>query len=120
MWLFSNKYAISLPRANKLQKLVQPKNLTSAKGKHKSYFCTNGGKQCPECVTCVVELLHSGQNLPLELLRGVEDVVLKLLLVLLQHDVTVNQHLLEPHPLAIQHLTHFLHLWVNQVIKFGL
>ncbi|TNN76758.1 hypothetical protein EYF80_013007 [Liparis tanakae] len=30
--------------------------------------------------------------------------------VALQHDVTVNHHLLEPHPLPVQHLTHILHL----------
>lgn len=67
------------------------------------------------CVTCAVELKNSGLDLLLELLRGENKAVLELLLVLLQHDVTVNQHLLEPHPLPIQHLTQILHLWVNQV-----
>ncbi len=65
-------------------------------------------------MTCAVELLQSGLDLLLELLSGEEEAVLKLLLVLLQHRVTVNQHLLEPHPLPIQHFTHILHLWVNQ------
>lgn len=90
---------------------------------HKSCICTNAGiafvgKQGPEFVTCAVELLHSGLDLLPELLRGEEEAVLKLLLVLLQHDVTVNQHLLETHPLVIQHLPHVLHLWVNQDVGF--
>lgn len=63
-------------------------------------------------MTCAVELLQSGLDLLLELLSGEDEAVLKFLFVLLQHDVTVNQHLLEPHPLPIQHFTHILHLRV--------
>lgn len=66
-----------------------------------------------ECVTCFVELLQNGLDLLLELLRGEDEAALKLLLVLLQHRVTVNQHTLEPNPLPIQILTHILHLWVK-------
>lgn len=66
-----------------------------------------------ECVTCFVELLQSGLDLLLELLTGEDEAALKLLPVLLQHRVTVNQHTLEPNPLPIQILTHILHLWVK-------
>lgn len=66
-------------------------------------------------VTCAVELLHSGLDLLFEFLRGKDEGVLKLLLVLLQHDVAVYQHLLEPHPLPIQYLPQVLYLWVNKV-----
>lgn len=63
------------------------------------------------CLTCVVEFIQNG----LELLCELGDHgVPKLLLLLLQHDVTVNQHLLEPHPLPVHPLTHILHLLVNQ------
>lgn len=67
-----------------------------------------------EYMTCFVELLQSSLDLLLELLRGEDEVVLELLLVLLQHPVTVNQPTLEPHPLSIQILAHILHLWVNE------
>lgn len=65
-------------------------------------------------VTCGTELLHSGLNLLLQLLVREEEAVLKLFLLFLQHDVTVDQHLLEPHPLLIQHIMHFLHLQRNR------
>lgn len=67
-------------------------------------------------MTCGVELLHSGLDLGFEFLRGEEEAVLKPFLVLLKHDVAVNQHLLEPHPLPIQHLPQVLDLWVNKVL----
>ncbi len=59
-------------------------------------------------MTFGVELLQSSLDLLLELLRGEDEAVLKLPLVLLQHYFAVNQHLLEPHPLRIQDITKVL------------
>lgn len=68
-------------------------------------------------MTCFTEVCKSDVALLLELLSRKDEAVLKLHLLFLQHDVTVKQQLLEPHPPLIQHLTHFLHLWVNQVAR---
>ena len=68
-------------------------------------------------VTCFTEVCKSDVALLLELLSRKDEAVLKLHLLFLQHDVTVKQQLLEPHPPLIQHLTHFLHLW-NIVYAF--
>lgn len=62
-------------------------------------------------MTCAFELLQSGLDFPLELLRGDDDFAPKLLLMPLQLDFTVNYHLLEPLPLLIQLVTYILHLW---------
>ena len=61
-------------------------------------------------MTCFVELILSGLNRQLELLRGEDQVVLKILLVLVQILFAFLQHTLEPQPLLVQVLTHFLHL----------
>lgn len=68
-------------------------------------------------MTCFVELIQSGLNRQLELLRGKDEVVLKILLVLIQILLTFLQHTLEPQPFLIQVLTHFLHLGENRVMK---
>lgn len=74
----------------------------------------NEGERYTEAVTFGAELLHSGLNLLLQLLVRDYQAVLKLFLLFLQLDVTVDQHLLEPHPFLIQHITHFLHLQRNR------
>lgn len=61
-------------------------------------------------VTCTLEVLHSRLNLLLEFLRGDNQAALKLPSLLLQHELAVSHHLLEPHPLLIHTLTQVLHL----------
>ena len=67
-------------------------------------------------MTCVAELLQSGLDTLLEVLGGEDEAALEFLFLLLQHGVTVNQDLLEPHPVPIQHSKHQLHLWVKQSV----
>lgn len=52
-------------------------------------------------------------NFDSELLVGGGQVVLELLLLLLQHGVTVQHHLLEPHPLLVQVLAQVEYLEAN-------
>lgn len=66
-------------------------------------------------MTCAAEVLHSAVDLLIEILRLDQEAVLEFFSLLLQHVFTVNQDLLEPHPIAIYNLTHLLHLWVNQL-----
>lgn len=52
-------------------------------------------------------------NFDSEFLVGGGQVVLELLLFLLQHGVTVQHHLLEPHPLLVQVLAQVEYLEAN-------
>lgn len=63
------------------------------------------------CVfTVATEALQESLCLLLKLLRGQDQPTLHRVFVFLQHDVTVNHNLLEPHPLCIQSLQQLQHL----------